>query len=270
LDRVTMGRFGRPLGAILWAPWRDAGRELLDTTDVLLGARRSPLLSAALLVLATLAAFVVYVPLHELAHAAGCVLAGGSVAEVEISRAYGGAFLERVLPFVRAGGAYAGRLAKFDTGGSDLVYLATDFAPFVLTLLGAFPLLRLARSRHSIACFACGSVLLTAPFISLIGDFYEMGSILVSDALRALLGRADAPCLDALRHDDLLGLLAEFPRRFPQDRLFWAGAIGGAAALGWFLAGITLAVSRWMPLARAREGNPRGSNPPTAQRLGPA
>jgi hypothetical protein len=141
-----------------------------------------------------LAGWWIYVPLHELLHAAGCLLAGGSVSRLEIAPHYGGGFLARVFPWVEAGGDYAGRLAGFDTGGSDWVYLATDLAPYVLVLFPGVWALRLAARRG--AAFAFGLLLpfAFAPFLSLTGDAYEIGSLAAAQmpaweggAARALL-----------------------------------------------------------------------------------
>ncbi len=137
----------------------------------------------------TAAAFVlswwVYVPVHELCHALGCVVTGGEVTRLEIDPLYGAALLQRVFPFVAVGSEYAGQLTGFDTHGNDLTYLATDFCPFLLTLLIGVPLLRSVsvRPMHPVlACAAFGAALPVAfaPFISIPGDYYEMGSIVVS------------------------------------------------------------------------------------------
>lgn len=127
----------------------------------------------------------IYVPLHELAHALGCVAAGGEVTRLEIDGLYGAAFLQQFFPFVTVGSEYAGRLSGFETRGSDLTYLATDFLPFLLTILLGVPLLRSAGTpgrRPWAACVRLGVSLpiAYAPFISVTGDFYEMGSIVVS------------------------------------------------------------------------------------------
>ena len=74
-----------------------------------------------------------YVPLHGLLHAFGCELGGGRVWRLKIDPLYGGALLARWLPFVEAGGEYAGRLAGFDTAGSVAVHLFTTGLPFLLT-----------------------------------------------------------------------------------------------------------------------------------------
>jgi hypothetical protein len=210
------------------------------------------------LLFATLGAWFLYVPVHELLHASGCLAAGGKVEELQIAPQYGGAVLERVVPFVRAGGAYAGRLAKFDTRGSDLIYMATDFAPYVLTILGAFPLLGFARRRRSALLFASGAVLATAPVISLMGDYFEMAGIIVSRILAVARPGIDA---GALRSDDLMLLLGEFPGRFPEHRAAWGAALLGTFLVACLLVSITLAgairVGRWREpeAADARNGD---------------
>lgn len=191
----------------------------------------------------TLGGWLVYVPLHELLHANGCLAARGQVQELRIQGLYGGHLLEKLFPFVGADGEYAGRLTRFDTRGSDLIYLATDVAPFLLTLL-AFTLLRAARSRHSAALPGLGTVLAGAVLVSVPGDLYEMGSILMSSSLRMFrVGGEDGQIL-ALRHDDLLALLAEFRIRFPHHRAAWAAAVAASAVGGWVLGGTILAASR--------------------------
>ena len=121
----------------------------------------------------------VYVPLHELLHAFGCLAAGGAVSRLEIDATYGGALLARLFPWVVAGSEYAGRLSGFDTDGSDAVYLATDLLPFVLTLPGVWALRRAARARRP-ALFGAAAPFALAPLLSLTGDAYEIGSILVT------------------------------------------------------------------------------------------
>jgi hypothetical protein len=56
----------------------------------------------------------IYVPVHELLHVAGCVATGGEVTELQVQPMYGGTWLARVFPFVKAEGDYAGRLTGFD------------------------------------------------------------------------------------------------------------------------------------------------------------
>lgn len=122
----------------------------------------------------------VYVPVHELLHAAACLAAGGEVTRLEIAPEYGGGLLARVFPFVVSGGEYAGRLSGFATHGSDLVYLATDFGPFLLTLFPGVWLLRRAGTAGRPVLFGLALPFALAPFLSLTGDAYEIGSILVT------------------------------------------------------------------------------------------
>lgn len=136
-----------------------------------------------LAVVSLVVAWYVYVPIHELLHALGCLATGGSVTTLEIQTQYGGALLAAVFPFVEAGGEYAGRLSDFDTHGSDLVYLATDALPFVLSILLGVPLLRACGLASRPLLLGPAIVLALAPFYSLTGDYYEMGSILVTGAM---------------------------------------------------------------------------------------
>ncbi len=140
-----------------------------------------------------------YVPVHEILHAAACVAAGGAVERLEIAPEYGGALLGSFLPFVVSGGEYAGRLSGFDTRGSDLVYLATDLGPFLLTLFPGVWLLRWAASRGRGFLFGLALPLALAPFLSLTGDAYEIGSILVT----RLPPLAAPQMRELLRGDDL-------------------------------------------------------------------
>ena len=151
--------------------------------DVLVGLERcldrTGLRALGGVFLGLLSGWWIYVPLHELLHVAGCVLAGGSIERLELSPLYGGWLLAKVFPFIDPGGDYAGRLSGFDTGGSDLVYLVTDLAPFVLTLPGIWLLLRASQRGQSWA-YGASLPFALAPFLSLTGDAYEIGSIVIT------------------------------------------------------------------------------------------
>jgi len=111
------------------------------------------------------------------------------------------------------------------TGGSDAVYLATALGPFVLTLLpGVWALRRAARAARP---FLVGLALpcALAPFLSLTGDAYEIGSILVT---RLAPWRAASPLL---RGDDVLRVAA--------------GLAGGRASLWMGLAAASLVGVLW-------------------------
>ena len=139
----------------------------------------------ALLIVAAAVSWWIYVPMHELAHAFGCMLGGGSVSRLDIDPIYGAALLQRVFPFVSVGSEYAGQLTGFDTRGSDVTYLLTDFLPFLGTILIGVPMLRGAgradlNPNAQAMLFGAAIPVAFAPFISLTGDYYEMGSIIVS------------------------------------------------------------------------------------------
>lgn len=133
-----------------------------------------------LALLGLVAGWWLYVPVHELLHAAACLAAGGEVTRLEIAPQYGGGLLSRIFPFVVSGGDYAGRLSGFDTRGSDLIYLATDLGPFLLTLFPGVWLLRRAGTTGRPILFGLALPFAFAPFLSLTGDAYEIGSILVT------------------------------------------------------------------------------------------
>ncbi len=118
-----------------------------------------------------------YVPVHELFHAFGCIMTGGEVTELQIKTMYGGTILKELFEFITPEGEYAGRLTGFDTKGSDWIYGATVFAPYLMTLFSFFFISKAAAAKR---CFIFGLLLpiFFAPLISLTGDFYEMGSLL--------------------------------------------------------------------------------------------
>ena len=195
----------------------------------------------------------VYVPIHELLHALGCIAAGGEVEQLEIQVQYGGALLARVFPFVVAGGDYAGRLSGFDTHGSDLVYLATDALPYSLSVLLGVPLLRACTRARKPLRTGAAIVIGLAPFYNVAGDYYEMGSILVTRGIAWLGGN-----FFGLRSDDLVLLLG---RLFSQPEELGLTGDGLAAPLlvvaGSFGVGLGLAFATWGlgdQLARALVG----------------
>ncbi|HMB54662.1 MAG TPA: hypothetical protein VKU40_15195 [Thermoanaerobaculia bacterium] len=188
--------------------------------------------------LGLLAGWWLYVPLHELLHAAGCWLAGGRVETLEISPLYGGTLLAAVFPFVEAGGEYAGRLAAFDTGGSAWVHLAAVVFPFLLTVWPGVWALRHAARRRSGFLFAFLLPLAMAPIVSLSGDAYEVGSLAVT-ALPAWSSPAERA---ALVGDDLVLRLGAVEQAAPAlGGELWAG-FASAVVLGLLWALATYAV----------------------------
>ncbi len=161
-----------------------------------------------LMVISLLVTWVVYVPIHELLHVLGCVATGGTVSELQVDWKYGGAILAKLFPFVKVGGEYAGRLTGFDTKGSDWVYFATDFMPFLLTVLIGVPLILVCRGRRRPILFGAAIVVGLAPIYQLPGDYYEMGSILTTRILTTLAGGGPI-VFESIRSDDVFRLFGE-------------------------------------------------------------
>lgn len=174
-------------------------------------------------------AWFAYVPIHELFHAWGCLLAGGEVTRLEISPEYGGALLARMFPYVVSGSDYAGQLTGFDTHGSDAIYLATVLAPFLLTVIVGVPMLKRAARAMSAPgwrplLLGASIPLAYAPFVSVLGDYYETGSILVSRAAQWL---DPALPVKRWRGDDVFRLVREL-------------SDAGAGVFDWIGVGVSL------------------------------
>ncbi len=168
---------------------------------------RNPLRILAPALIALVVTWLVYVGIHELLHVAGCVAAGGSVSRLEISARYGGALYARVFPFVVTGGEYAGRLSGFDTKGSDWTYFATDFGPFMLTVLFGVTLIKLCARRRRPILFGSAIVVGLAPFYNMQGDYFEMGSTVVTRLLTLVVhGGGHPPMFEGIRSDDIFKL----------------------------------------------------------------
>lgn len=176
-----------------------------------------------------------YVPVHELLHALGCVATGGTVTRLEISRVYGGELLARFLPFVHPQSEYAGRLSGFSTGGSDLVYLATDLAPFVLTLFPGWWWLRRAGRRGDATSYGAALPVALAPLLSLPGDAYEIGAIAATRLPPFVAGAA------LLRGDDLGKKVGELSTAGADARLWGGFATAVSVGAAWALVTVLLA-----------------------------
>lgn len=185
----------------------------------------------AVLLVGLVVTWFVYVPIHELLHVLGCVITGGSVSELEISPWYGGSLLARWFPFVVSGGEYAGRLSGFDTHGSDLIYLATDITPYLLTILLGIPLLRAGARGWRPGLLGVAVVVGLAPFYNLIGDYYEMGSIATTRAVTWLTGGGASVAFEGIRSDDIFKLIGELCTKPGELGLEGPGAIAGGVAL---------------------------------------
>jgi hypothetical protein len=207
-------------------PFADALRAM----DRSLGSR----LALPLMLLAMFASWWLYVPLHELFHAWGCLVAGGTVSKLEIDTVYGAAWLAGYFPYIVPGSEYAGRLSGFDTGGSDAVYLITVLFPYLLTLFPGIPALYLAARNGSALLFGATLPWAYTPFLSLTGDYYEIGSILVS----RLASLWWPPAIERWRSDDLPLLV---------ETLFGATGSGSAGDAAGIAASLILgALGAWL------------------------
>ncbi|GEM_PF-556012 len=232
----------------------------------------------------------VYVPIHELLHVLGCVATGGTVTRLELSARYGANLLSKVFPFVVSGSDYAGQLKGFDTHGSDLCYLATDFLPFVLSILIGVPLVKLAgRGRRPIV-FGMAIVLGLAPFYNLSGDYFEMASIITTRSMATVTGGGTSPgggsavgetvehamdkvhALEKLRSDDVFRLLSDFtnhPEKLGLETLRSKFVAVGLIAVSAALAVVLSFGTYWAGhvLCRLLQPRPRGAPPlPAARR----
>jgi hypothetical protein len=261
-DRASRPQHG--VGALLRQPLDDVTAGL--DAQVAQAARRARAL--VVMLAAAVATWWIYVPVHELLHALGCWITGGTVTELQVAPEYGGALLARVVPFVVSGGDYAGRLSGFDTHGSDLVYLATDAMPFLLSVFIGVPLLKVSGlrpasfgrvrsplgrcgrletkldsgttsssykvpsqpgTRPAVLGAACTVAL--APFYSITGDYYEMGSILTTRAVTVLTGSGASPAFASLRSDDVVRLIGDLWAHPEQLQLHTPAAVAGGAVL---------------------------------------
>ena len=234
-------------------------RDWLDGVEACVreGGRRS----LALIAVSLLVTWWLYVPLHELAHAWGCLLAGGRVTRLEIGEIYGAAWLARVFPFVMVGSEYAGRLSGFDTRGSDLIYLATCALPFALTVFVGVPLLRAVPRAHGWwggLALGASVPIAFAPFVSLPGDYYEMGSILLARAVAVFV---PGFAVERWRSDDLVQLVSALaPHATVADALGIAASllVGVALAFATYWAGVMVSAGAARSRRRSTRSRPEG------------
>ncbi len=191
---------------------------------------RNPLTTMVPALVTMLVTWFLYVGVHELLHAAGCELAGGDVTKLEISSRYGGRIYAKYFDFVVAESQYAGRLSGF-TSEPDSIYLSTVFGPFVLTVLFGVALVKLCAKRRRPILFGVAIIVGLAPFYNLQGDYFEMGSILVTRTVTILFGGGGYPPMFVqLRSDDIFKLLDTLVRSPGELGLTTAGLV--AAGVG--------------------------------------
>jgi hypothetical protein len=207
-------------------------RDLMAAMDARVVRASHPKRALVVVLVAGIASWWIYVPVHELLHALGCYLTGGTITELQIAPEYGGALFARFLPFVVGRSDYAGRLSGFDTHGSDLIYLATDALPFLLTIFIGVRLLKACARGGPPALLGAAFVLGLAPFYCLTGDYYEMGSIITTRVLTWVSG---GPLRFAsFRSDDVVKLVTDV---WTQPGDFQVEGVGGAVAAGFVVTG---------------------------------
>jgi hypothetical protein len=232
-----------PHRGILWQLFVQPLDDLRAGMELQVIQAERPLAALLMVLLAGVATWWVYVPIHELLHALGCHITGGTVSTLEIAPEYGGALFAHLFPFVVSGGDYAGRLSGFDTHGSDLVYLVTDAMPFLLSIALGVPLLKSAIRGKRPLRFGAAVVLALAPFYSLMGDYYEMGSIVVTRTVTLAHGGGQL-LFASLRSDDMVRLLTQLWKQPHDLQLDDRGAI----TAGLVIVGLSLRRERSWPL----------------------
>lgn len=243
--------------AFFTEPFRDA---ITCLERLLLEGRALPGLMFS--TVALIATWFVYVPVHEMLHVTGCLVAGGSISRLDLAPQYGGTLLARVFPFVVSGGDYAGRLSGFDHKDSDLIYLATDFLPFALTILFGVPWMKACARRRRPVVFGAAIVMGLAPIYNLPGDYYEMGSILMT-RLAKTSGVLPGEAAMALRSDDIFRLIGEIFEH-PENFGLAGGlrkVVVGTVVIASLVTGVLLALAtyhagsgfaRWLERQRAK------------------
>jgi hypothetical protein len=206
IEAETAGSHGAHEPLMLQRFFRQPLDDVLACLEPLMTVR-NPLFVMLPMMLAMVLCWILYVPIHELLHAYGCVWTGGDITELQISARYGGAIYAQYFDFIVTESDYAGRLSGFDTNESDLCYMATVFAPFMISVLVGIPLVKALRGRRRPLLFGVAIVLGFAPFYNLTGDYLEMGSIIVT---RVATGGLGHPAVFAgIRSDDVFKLWSE-------------------------------------------------------------
>ncbi len=203
-------------------PLHDYQRLLLQALANQSAARLS------ILILTAVFGWWIYVPVHELLHAFGCLWTGGEVTRLEISPVYGAAVLKHWFDWIAVGSDYAGQLTGFDTHGNDGIYLVTVLLPYVLSVFPGMWLFRRAVAGdwsqwRNWALTGFSLAMVTAPFVSVFGDMYEAASIVISRAVNWLQPGLE---LERWRSDDFFLLVTQLS---PDWR--WSDIFGLLASL---------------------------------------
>lgn len=193
-----------------------------------------------------------YVPAHELLHAAACVLSGGEVRELTLQPWYGAGLLKNIFPFITPGSGYAGRLTGFSVPGRGS-YLLVDLFPYVPSLFGV-ALIRLAGRWNRPALFGPAVLLAFMPVVSIPGDYHEAASLFTSPLLEIL---APGTPPGTLVSDDAVKLflaLKETGRLTPVTLIVFAGGLFLSALLAALTLALEAGIARILPVGRRGTG----------------
>lgn len=214
----------------MWSFFREPVDNVLRCLDPIMRVR-SPWRAMGPMVIAMAVTWFVYVPIHELLHVYGCIWTGGEVTRLELAAHYGANLLKPYFPFIESGSDYAGQLTGFDTKGSDAIYLATVFGPFLLSVLIGVPLIKFCMKGRRPLLFGVGIVVGLAPFYNIPGDYYEMGSIMVTRAVTWISGGGNPPAFEGIRSDDIYKLIGDLVTQPSELGLSGAGRIAAGTLL---------------------------------------
>ncbi len=181
-----------------------------------------------------------YVPLHELLHVAGCLLAGGEVTSLALKPQYGGSILNKVFPFIVPESEYAGRLTGFSTPTPWALALV-DFFPYIISLPG-ITLVGYCRRKKAPFLLGAGFILTFVPFMSVPGDYYEAVSLVtarVAEVLDPRIIRGELVSDDVFRSIRELGDAGKLD--WTIGTLIFIGVVLAA-----YLAFMTLALQVWI------------------------
>lgn len=241
-SRFGIGFLTSPLSAygLLW-------EHLMQVVESLESGPNKSLTRKVMFLLWLILLWAIYVPIHELMHAFGCTVTGGEVQEIRLSVFFGGSLLEQWIPVFKADWSLGGRLSQFSTGGSDWVYLATDIFPYIPSILFGVWLLGMGLRSNRQLVLALGLILALAPILSIPGDYYEMGSIVITDLIKLIWGTPEgsllANSIDLVRSDDIILLIEELAREKRDVGLLGKGIsflfVAFSFTLGVWLAGVT-------------------------------
>ena len=200
-----------------------------------------------ILLLVFLVSFWIYVPIHELMHAFGCMLTGGEVRELAIDATYGGKLFAKIFPFVVSESEYAGQLTDFTTP-NKFAYFIVDMFPYLLSLPGIL-FIRLAAKKNYLWLFSLGFLLMLVPLTQIFGDFYEATSLGMGEVMTMFNSNLEA---DSIVSDDMFKLISSINEN-PESSILNYIFVGLSFILGLILAWLVIIIQ--VPFAKLFQRN---------------